>query len=213
MVKQERAARTRETLVRAAAEVFAEEGFVTASIASIAKRAGVSAGGLHFHFGSKLLLAEAVEGRAADAVHRITSGRRREAGRDALQLMVDSTHDLAALLAQDAVVRAGFGLCADLARNSVADLRGQWRKWIEDAFEAAARENRLAEGVEPVRAAHAVVAATVGFEVLGAAEPGWVSRAVVTDFWELLLPRLAAPEALARLTAGGGGTSPYACGP
>ncbi|MFD5869468.1 MULTISPECIES: ScbR family autoregulator-binding transcription factor [Actinomycetes] len=212
MVKQERAARTRETLVRAAAEVFAEEGFVTASIATIAKRAGVSAGGLHFHFGSKPLLAEAVEGRAAEAVRRITSGRRRQADRDALQVMVDSTHDLAALLSQDPVVRAGFGLCADLARDSVTDLRGQWRCWIEEVFEAAARENRLAAGVEPDHAAHAVVAATVGFEVLGAAEPGWVSRGVVTDFWELLLPRLAAPEELGRLTAGGGGTSPYGCG-
>ncbi|MEV8537282.1 ScbR family autoregulator-binding transcription factor [Streptomyces sp. NPDC051211] len=206
MVKQERAARTRETLVRAAAEAFAQEGFVTASVASIAKRAGVSAGGLHFHFGSKPLLAEAVECRAAEAVRLITSGRP-DRNAEALQLMVDSTHDLAALLAGDLVVRAGFGLCADAARVSVADPRKQWRLWTEEVFRAAEREKQLAEGVSPCVAAHAVVAATVGFEVLGAAEPQWVSPGAVTAFWELLLPRFAAPEALGRLDARGSTTA------
>lgn len=75
MVKQERAARTREVLVRAAAEVFVEEGFATASIGAISKRAGVSAGGLHFHFGSKTALAEAVVDRAAASVRVITVSR------------------------------------------------------------------------------------------------------------------------------------------
>lgn len=75
MAKQERAARTRETLIRAAAEVFSEQGFVTASIAAISRRAGVSAGGLHFHFESKTALARAVEDRASQAVRRITTDR------------------------------------------------------------------------------------------------------------------------------------------
>lgn len=206
MVKQERAARTRETLVRAAAEAFAQEGFGTASVASIAKRAGVSAGGLHFHFGSKPLLADVVEGRAAEAVRRITSGRP-DRGAGALQLMVDSTHDLVALLAGDPVVRAGFGLCADTARVSIADPRRQWRLWTEEVFRRAERERQLAAGVSARAAARAVCAATVGLEVLGAAEPEWVSREAVTQFWELLLPRFAAPEALGRLDAGGSATT------
>ncbi|MET9600685.1 helix-turn-helix domain-containing protein, partial [Streptomyces sp. NPDC006459] len=74
MVKQERAARTREALVRAAAEVFAEEGFTAASIAVISRRARVSAGGLHFHFAGKTVLARAVQDRAAQALSRITAG-------------------------------------------------------------------------------------------------------------------------------------------
>ncbi|WP_330335568.1 TetR/AcrR family transcriptional regulator (plasmid) [Streptomyces sp. NBC_00536] len=237
MAKQERAARTRETLVRSAAEVFAEEGFVTASIATISKRAGVSAGGLHFHFESKAALAEAVEDRAVEALRRITVGRPRPrprphdgpaaAGAAAvagaggaggaagvagaagnwLQVLVDSTHELMALLAEDIVVRAGFGLCADASRGSGVDLRRQWQLWVDEVLRSAAREGALAEGVSARDAASAVVASTVGLEVLGAGERDWVSRQTLTRFWTLMLPRLAAREVLGDLVAEGTGGS------
>lgn len=284
MAKQERAARTRESLVRAAAEVFAEQGFVTASIAAISRRAGVSAGGLHFHFESKTALAQAVEDRAAEALRHITAGRRAftataatagttaagtagtaaaatgtvaaaagapgapggpgapgaagglgaggaagvpgvpgeagvpgvgggscvlgvagggGAGRcggppgpNALQVLVDSTHALMALLAGDVVVRAGYGLCADASRRSGVDLRRQWTVWVQEAVGAAAREGALAEGVCARDAASAVVASTVGLEVLGAGERDWVAPHTLTRFWSLMLPRLAAAGTL-----------------
>ncbi|MDJ0386143.1 ScbR family autoregulator-binding transcription factor [Streptomyces sp. G-G2] len=211
MVKQERAARTRETLLRSAAEVFAEEGFVTASIAMISKRAGVSAGGLHFHFESKTALARAVEDRAVEALRLITVGRpgvEGELDANALQVLVDSTHELMALLAGDVVVRAGFGLCADAARDSGVDLRRQWRVWVDEVLRAAAREGALADGVPPQDAASAVVASTVGLEVLGAGDRDWVSRGTLTRFWTLMLPRLAAEGALGGLVAEGTGRRP-----
>ncbi|MFJ4781465.1 ScbR family autoregulator-binding transcription factor [Streptomyces sp. NPDC088762] len=205
MVKQERAARTRETLVRAAAEVFAEQGFVTASIAMISRRAGVSAGGLHFHFGSKTVLAQAVEDRAAQELRGITAAAARSAGAgavgagaggNALQALVDATHALMALLAQDVVVRAGFGLCSDASWSGAVDLRRQWRLWVEETVAAAAREGSLAEGLSPQDAARGVVAATVGLEVLGAYEREWVAPHTLTRYWTLMLPRLAAGGAL-----------------
>ncbi|MEU2450858.1 helix-turn-helix domain-containing protein [Streptomyces sp. NPDC012765] len=315
MVKQERAARTREALVRAAAEVFAEEGFTAASIAVISRRARVSAGGLHFHFAGKTVLARAVQDRAAQALSRITAGPAEPpttatlttsgsgptsgptasaptapapttpgpgpttaptatarttpgpgpapgpgsapapgpaaapapttpasapgpapapgpasaattrapvpgsdgsagagagtgAGADAggsagagsgggsLQVLVDSTHRLMALLAHDAVVRAGFALCADPSFEGTADLRRQWRLWVEAAVAAAAREGLLAEGLLPEDAARGVVAATVGLEVLGAYDRQWLAPHTLTRFWTLMLPRLASPPAL-----------------
>ncbi|MEU9304440.1 ScbR family autoregulator-binding transcription factor [Streptomyces sp. NPDC048269] len=204
MVKQERAARTREALIRAAAEIFAEEGFVTASIATISRKAGVSAGGLHFHFGSKTELAEAVQGRAVEAVRRITAAAPGRSG-GALQLLIDGVHGLAALLAHDVVVRAGFGLCADWRRDTGCDLRRIWQGWVQDVFRAAERDEQLADGVSAEDAALAVVAATVGFEVLGAGEPDWVSHRSLTRFWALLLPRLAAQHVLGGLVAAGSG--------
>ncbi|MFJ3927874.1 TetR family transcriptional regulator [Streptomyces sp. NPDC090022] len=261
MAKQERAARTRESLVRAAAEVFAEEGFVTASIAAISRRAGVSTGGLHFHFESKTVLAGAVEDRAVEALRRITVGRRVGVGGavgagagagatgagagagtgagsvgaegaggcsgsggsggegvggvggglgNSLQVLVDSTHALMALLAGDVVVRAGFGLSADAARESGVDLRRQWGVWVEDVLRAAAREGALAEGVSPQDAARAVIASTVGLEVLGAAERDWVSPHTLTRFWTLMLPRLAARGTLGALAAEGTGAAALA---
>ncbi|CAM5568111.1 helix-turn-helix domain-containing protein [Streptomyces avidinii] len=221
MVKQERAARTREALVRAAAEVFAEEGFATASIASISRRARVSAGGLHFHFASKNALARAVEDRAERALRQITAGPPAPplppattadgpdtgpdtgggvgAGGGSLQVLVDSTHALMALLAHDAVVRAGFALCADPSFGSAVDLRRRWRLWVEAVVAAAAGEGLLAEGVSHKDAAHGVVAATVGLEVLGAYDRDWLAPHTLTRFWTLMLPRLASGAALAVL--------------
>ncbi|MFJ6721884.1 MULTISPECIES: ScbR family autoregulator-binding transcription factor [unclassified Streptomyces] len=209
MVKQERAVRTRESLVRAAAEVFAEEGYETASIATISKRAGVSTGGLHFHFGSKTALAEAVVDRAAESLRMITVSRL--AGANPLQSLVDSTHDLVALLARDAVVSAAFGLVAgNGARSAVGRERGwavrrQWQRWVEAMFHEAAAEGLLAEGVSPRDAAAAVVAAIVGFEVLGTDRREWSSRSSLTRYWGLMLPQLVARHRLDDVSAGGSG--------
>ncbi|MFD9377626.1 ScbR family autoregulator-binding transcription factor [Streptomyces sp. NPDC059999] len=194
MIKKERAARTRETLVRAAAQVFAEEGFAAALVSAISRRAGVTAGGLHFHFASKTEIARAVEERAADAVARIT-GAERSMG-DPVRVLVESTAELMELLAQDVVVRAGFALSADSSHESRVDLRGQWRLWVEELLGAAERGGMLAEGVSSQDAARAVVASTVGLEVLGAAEPEWVAPQTLARIWGLVLPRLLAGEDL-----------------
>ena len=213
MVKQERAARTRDTLVRAAAEVFAEEGFGTASISAISKRAGVSTGGLHFHFGSKGALAEAVAERASEKLRAVTVSRL--SGGNVLQVLVDSSHDLMALLERDPVVRAGFGLSAgggaapSVVRGGASgwDLRTQWQRWVEVTFRAADQEGRLAEGVSPQAAAAAVVAAMVGFGVLGAGGSPRVDPSPLTRYWGLMLPRLAAPGSLGELMPGGAGAA------
>ncbi|WP_228121232.1 helix-turn-helix domain-containing protein [Streptomyces fagopyri] len=73
MVKQVRAARTRQALVRAAAEVFADDGYALASLPAISRRAGVSTGALHFHFPSKDLLAREVEAAATVSLQRLAA--------------------------------------------------------------------------------------------------------------------------------------------
>jgi len=203
MVKQERAARTRESLVRAAAEVFARDGFVLASLTSISRRAGVSNGALHFHFASKQALARAVEEEAA-AVLRAIGASGRAGGLRPLQRLIDATHALMERLEQDVVVRAGFELGSGPPRREGAvDLRGQWQSWVEEVLKDAEREGVLAPGVSAADAAVTVVAATVGFEQLGAEDPMWMSAQTLVQFWDLLLPRLASAEILNGLQAGG----------
>lgn len=203
MVKQERAARTRKALVQAAAEVFAQDGFVLASLTSISKKAGVSNGALHFHFESKQALARAVEDEA-DAVVRAIAVPAQAGGPDALQRLIDATHDLMGRLDQDVVVRAGFELgSGPPRRDGAADLRGQWQSWVEEVLKDAEREGILAEGVSAAEASITVVAATVGFEQLGADDRTWMSAATLVQFWDLLLPRLASAEALGRLVSSG----------
>lgn len=189
MAIQERAIRTRESLILAAAEVFAEEGYVPASLTTISRRAGVSNGALHFHFDNKRALALAVEAEAVRKLGLITEEASGSGG-GVLQELVGATHALVGGLAQDVVVRAGFGLGGGLSQGAGTCRRG-WQRWVEETLSRAEREGSLAKGVSPEGAAAAIVAATVGFEVLGAQDPDWYTGQKVAGFWDLLLPRLA----------------------
>ncbi|MCX4554454.1 TetR/AcrR family transcriptional regulator (plasmid) [Streptomyces sp. NBC_01387] len=199
MVQQERATRTRRSLMRAAAETFSEEGFRPSSLSAISKRAGVSNGALHFHFKNKDLLAQAVEEEAAGTVRQIT--READERQDTpLQRLVDATYALMRSIEEDVVVRAGLELVGTTERcDETPDLRLEWQHWIEQVFRAAEAGGGLAEGISVSSASTAVVAATIGFEVLGIKDPSWVSHHMLSQYWDLMLPRLAPPELLSTL--------------
>jgi AcrR family transcriptional regulator len=201
MVKQDRAARTRQSLIHAAAEVFAREGFAPASLTAISRGAGVSNGALHFHFESKKALARAVEEEAVRAVRNIT-GKALDGGGGGLRTLMDTTRELMGRLVDDIVVRAGFELGGDPARGEESLLRSEWQRWVEDMLRHAEEEGELAEGVSPGDALPAIMAATVGFEVLGAEDRAWMSEETIDGFWELMLPGLA-----------GGREQPVSAGP
>ncbi|MFF6918360.1 ScbR family autoregulator-binding transcription factor [Streptomyces sp. NPDC012466] len=200
MVKQERALRTREALIESAAEVFDREGFSVASLTAISSRAGVSNGALHFHFASKAALAGAVEEIAENRLDGVT--QRCADKPNALQTLVDATHELARALREDVVLRAGFGLSGEPFHADGRNLRLVWSQWVEGTVKRADAEGVLAD-VPSQDVMMAVVAATVGFEVLGARDGEWLSRRTLTRFWQLLLPLLAAPATLGTLTAEG----------
>ncbi|MEV7415214.1 ScbR family autoregulator-binding transcription factor [Streptomyces sp. NPDC089919] len=202
MARQERAVRTRETLIRSAAEIFDREGFTVASLTTISTQAGVSNGALHFHFASKAALADAVE-EAALLRLRILTDRPSADGPGRLQHLVDATHGLARGLREDVVLRAGFDLSGEPARPPRTDLRAHWRGWVAALLEKACQERELAPGVAPEGAVTAVVAATVGFEVLGNRDASWLAAGTVEAFWRLMLPMLAAEQLLPRLEAEG----------
>ncbi|MFI2620582.1 ScbR family autoregulator-binding transcription factor [Streptomyces sp. NPDC018584] len=195
MVKQERAVRTRRSLIEAAAAVFAEEGYVPSSLSTISKRAGVSNGALHFHFENKKALARAVEEAAIDVIHKLV-GFSGHADASALQALVDATHGLVGCLLDDIVVRAGFDLSFERALGTGAGLVRTWHKWVEETLRRAEAEGHLAPGVSPDEAAAAIVAATVGFDVLAGGDPQWLAERRIVEFWELLLPGIATADVL-----------------
>lgn len=201
MVKQERALRTREALIKSAATVFDRDGFSVASLTAISSLAGVSNGALHFHFASKAALADSVEEAAGERLGRIVMAHEGAAG-NALQLLVNTSHGLARGLTEDVVLRAGFELSRDQVRGRGPGLYRQWHRWVEEVLKRADGEGVLAE-VTPEDAAASVVAATTGFEVLGPQNPEWLSHRTVTRFWQLLLPRLADASVLGSLVAAG----------
>ncbi|MDQ0408571.1 MULTISPECIES: ScbR family autoregulator-binding transcription factor [unclassified Streptomyces] len=201
MARQQRALRTRQALITAAATVFDRDGFSVASLTAISSLAQVSNGALHFHFANKAALADAVEQAAAQRLQAIVTAHEGSAG-NCLQLLVDTSHDLARRLAADVVLRAGFELGRNRVRGAGQALHRQWHAWVAAALERAAGEGVLGE-VAPETVTSSVVAATTGFEVLGTRDPQWLSHATLTRFWQLLLPRLAAAPALTSLTAAG----------
>ncbi|MGW3387095.1 ScbR family autoregulator-binding transcription factor [Streptomyces cinereoruber] len=195
MVKQERAARTRETLIRSAAEVFDREGFSASSLSQISSLAGVSNGALHFHFENKAALADAVEAEALDRL-RVVTGVGPQVGAGRVQFLVDATQGLAGALRRDVVLRAGFALSGGPVRPVRTGLREYWRSWVEEAVKHAEEEGELRPEAAAQDVVTAVVAATVGFEVLGVRDAQWLSAAAVGRFWRLLLPTLVPEDAL-----------------
>ncbi|WP_327320120.1 ScbR family autoregulator-binding transcription factor [Streptomyces sp. NBC_01235] len=191
MVRQARAVRTRQSLVRAAAEVFAAEGYARASLPAISERAGVSTGALHFHFASKDDLAAAVERSAADSVEKLAE-RCRSGADTLLQSLVHTASSLLLAVVADPVIRAGFRLSDDPSRKNGAQMLRWWQAWVHDLVVQAQNEGELAQDVSAEAAATVIVAATAGFEVLGSADREWLSAERMTQLWTFVLPRLAA---------------------
>lgn len=66
---------TRERLVDAAADVFADRGYEGARVAEIAKRAGVTTGAIYAHYGNKAdLLSEAIRSRESTSLDGLLQG-------------------------------------------------------------------------------------------------------------------------------------------
>ncbi|MES4888807.1 ScbR family autoregulator-binding transcription factor [Streptomyces sp. NPDC096012] len=203
MAKQDRAVRTRQILIRAAAEVFAADGYALASLSVISKRAGVSSGALHFHFASKDDLAREIESEAADSGERLAEGCRSTTG-SALQVLVRTAFGLVLAAADDPVLRAGLKLSGDPSRKGDAELLDWWRGLVRDLVLQARDTGELAQDVSADDATTTIVAATVGFAVIAMAEAEWPTAERLARFWSLVLPWLAAaPERVPDLVTHG----------
>ncbi|MFK4071453.1 TetR family transcriptional regulator [Streptomyces sp. NPDC029674] len=142
MVKQERAARTREALVRAAAREFEHTGYEGTSLGRVARSAGISVGALTFHFASKAGLAQAVRTRG-DAAVRACVAEASAGTAPPLDTVVALTLDLARLLERDEVVRAAVRLWRELPEGD-----GTWSAlWLPAVAETLARADR--GGLDP----------------------------------------------------------------
>lgn len=193
MTKQYRSFCTRQGLIQSAAEIFVRAGFAESSITTISSRAGVSAGGLQFHFRNKQALGEAVEAAAAQTLLWIT-GSVQLRHPAPLQLLVDTSQKLARSLVDDPVLRAGFVLGRDATWRGDVMLWQQWQDWVQLMLTVARDQGSLAPDVVLEDAAATISAAVAGFEVLGCTDEEWRSRRLVTQFWRLMLPQLAAQE-------------------
>ncbi|KES04397.1 gamma-butyrolactone-binding protein [Streptomyces toyocaensis] len=194
MARQERAIRTRRTILEAAAAVFDERGYTSATIGEILERAGVTKGALYFHFGSKEELALGVfEEQLAISLPPQSSK---------LQELVDSGLVLALRLRTEPLVRASVGLALDQGALGL-DRTPAFGMWIDQTTrqlaEAKAR-GELLPHVDATETAELLVASFSGVQLLSQlrCQRQDLEHRVVVLF-QHMLPGVAVPAVLARL--------------
>ncbi|MER7760765.1 TetR/AcrR family transcriptional regulator [Streptomyces sp. NPDC097619] len=196
MVKQERAARSRNSLVQAAAAQFDLDGYAGASLSRICKAAGISMGGLTFHFSSKEDLARAVEetGRASlqatvDRVYARTGLP--------LRRLVSLTLELARQVEEELVVRALLRL--ERERPGAPQWSALWHATARQLVQEAKDSGQLKATARPEAVASLAVHLVTGADVLArrARMPGASatesSAALLAGIWTLVLAGILAP--------------------
>lgn len=186
---QERALRTRELILLAAAEEFETKGYAGAAITKILERAGVTAGALYFHFKSKQDLALAVMNAQPQSVmpHLASQG---------LQRLVDLTLVWSRQLREDVLLRAGVRLAVEQGGFGVESLSSyqNWHGIMADCLQTAQKNGELRSGVDPDRTATFVVGACTGVQLYSEIRTGRDDLTEqVVQMWRLLLPGIAVP--------------------
>ncbi|MFF1277051.1 ScbR family autoregulator-binding transcription factor [Streptomyces marokkonensis] len=194
MARQERAIRTRRTILEAAAAVFDERGYTSATIGEILERAGVTKGALYFHFGSKEELALGVfEEQLAISLPPQSSK---------LQELVDSGLVLALRLRTEPLVRASVGLALDQGALGL-DRTPAFGMWIDQTTRTLAEAKaggELLPHVDATETAELLVASFSGVQLLSQlrCQRQDLEHRVVVLFHHIL-PGVAVPAVLARL--------------
>ncbi|MFF9074719.1 ScbR family autoregulator-binding transcription factor [Streptomyces sp. NPDC014735] len=211
---QDRARTTRRSLLESAAQLFVERGYAGTSVNDICARSGRTSGAVYFHYSSKEKLALAVV-RDRFAAWPQLSAYYTAPDVPPLERLVVLSFEIARVLCQDVVARAGARLWAE-RRSIDAVVPTPFAAWTAAATRLLAdarSRGELAAGVEPAGAAPALVCAFFGLYSLSGdgtpREDEFVSR--LDQWWRLVLNALQArpdPGALiasarARLPVGG----------
>ncbi|MDX2934619.1 ScbR family autoregulator-binding transcription factor [Streptomyces ipomoeae] len=207
MPRQERAERTHEVIVRAAAVCFDTTGFTATSLGDIAETAKVSKGALYFHFSSKEKLAEAVAARSGADWRGILRAARAPDG-PMLQMLIDMTHGLAHRIRHDVVFRAGLRLCDDRrpGEDPYPSPYQSWRRATAHLLARADRRGELLPGLDLGHAVRLLTATAAGVEMLSRQDRGWLTTKTVAGVWSALLPALVPAEQLDRFRPHGRAT-------
>ncbi|MEW9550568.1 TetR/AcrR family transcriptional regulator [Nonomuraea sp. NPDC050783] len=189
------AAETRERLLLAAAEVFAERGYDGTRVADIAAAAGVSNGALYAHFGSKAeLIVAALRAHGRQRLARLVAA---DPGRSATELLLvlgrslPRRRDASGYLIVEALTAARRD--EDMARP-MRDYVGERAEWLAGLVRAAQDDGELDPALPAGALAHLCLLLAMGSALI---TPDL--HAVDDEEWTALLTRVV------RAFAPGGG--------
>ncbi|WP_077800410.1 ScbR family autoregulator-binding transcription factor [Streptomyces sp. JHA26] len=192
---QERAQRTREVLLRAAAEVFDEVGYAGASINKILDIAGVTAGAVYFHFKSK-------EGLARAVILEQAADLQFPQERDGLQQLVDMTQYLALEMQRNTLLRAGVRLAVEQNEPDLQDytIYDWWTEHFRKQLVRARELGELLPDVSETEFAQQLVGSYTGTQIMSQISCGRADLPQrIATMWRYLLPAVAPAEVIARL--------------
>ncbi|SEF87105.1 DNA-binding transcriptional regulator, AcrR family [Nonomuraea solani] len=182
------AAETRERLLAAAAEVFAERGYDGTRVADIAAAAGVSNGALYAHFGSKAdLLVAALRAHGRRLLAGLFATDPDRSATDLLLTLgrnLPRRRDPGAYLIVEALVAARRD--EDVA-GPMRDYIGERAGWIADLVHVAQGDGELDPALSPDALAHFCLLLAMGSALV---PPDL--RAVDREEWAALLTRVIA---------------------
>jgi AcrR family transcriptional regulator len=182
------ASETRERLLRAAADAFAQRGYDGTRVADIAASAGVSNGALYAHFGSKAELL--VAALRAHGRRHLADMFAADPGRPVAEMLLAigrglrSRPDAGGYLLVEALVAARRD--EDVARP-LRDYMGERAAWLEQLIRGAQACGELDQGVSADALAHFCLLLGMGSAIVTPE-----SHPVDENEWAQLLTRLLA---------------------
>ncbi|GAA4614358.1 ScbR family autoregulator-binding transcription factor [Actinoallomurus liliacearum] len=181
-LKQDRARRTRQALLRAASEAFAENGYRATSMTEIAARAKVAKGALTFHFPAKGEIAAAIVADFYDRWPALIDRLRGESD-GPLDTIWAVLSALAEEFEHDPLVRGAVRLQAE--RNVIdVELPAPYTGWINaftELYADARAAGELRPGLVPEELARITAAAFFGVQHVSDARTDRVDLAERTD--------------------------------
>lgn len=182
-------------MITAAAEAFAEAGFLGTSMADIFARSGVTKGALYFHFSSKEELAtEIVNGEEAAAAQLIQDVLACDS--TPLQKVIDISFRWAREIQSNPVVRAGVRLIIEQGTytNPMPIPYAQWESIVVELLASAQERGELEPTVDTKAMAEFVVSAFTGSQIVSQVVSGHddlIPR--VERMWQLILMGMLPP--------------------
>ena len=165
-----------ERLLRAAAEVFASQGYEKAGVAEIARRAGVTTGAIYSRYSGKAeLLIDAVDHHVPAELASLLSGTgSRDSAVDVLSQLgahlVDELDESAGLFLEAVVAARRDPELADRLRHKVEDEDARLGKLVDEAIADGLFDPEL-DRLAIVRVAHAIGFGMVLTRSMGLALP------------------------------------------
>ncbi|MFD8821848.1 ScbR family autoregulator-binding transcription factor [Streptomyces sp. NPDC059605] len=164
MAKQDRAIRTRQTILSAAAKVFELHGYQAATITEILAEAGVTKGALYFHFQSKEELAQGV---LSEQDQRLAVPDRACKTQEIVDVIMLHAHRLQT----DPMVRAGVRLSLDQQAQDL-DRSAPFLNWgqvMRELLKKAQAQGELLPHIVPHETSDVLVGSFAGVQAMSQA--------------------------------------------